>query len=524
MVGEHAGTDEEVVVVGAGPAGLTAAVELVRRGAAVTVIEGDAVVGGISRTACRDGWRFDIGGHRFFTKVPRVQALWHDLLGEEDFVVRPRTSRILYRGKLYDYPLSATNALRNLGLVEAVRCMASYAWVRVRPPADRSTFEGWVAARFGWRLYEHFFRHYTHKLWGVPGAELEADWAAQRIQNLSLLSAVRHALGPRRPRRHITSLIEEFHYPRLGPGMMWEAAADRVVAGGGELVMEEKVTAVHWEHGRGATGVTTVVTGGYGPGAGSPPASRTDVGAVRHRAADRVISSMPYSSLLRAMDPAPPREVLEAADGLRYRDFLTVALVVPSEAGFPDNWIYVHDPDVEVGRIQNFGAWSPDLVRDGLTCLGLELFVTVGDATWERPDADLVAQAERELDHLGLVPAGQVREGFVVRMPKAYPFYDADYRRRVATMRAWMEEHARNVHPVGRNGMFRYNNQDHSMLTAMLTVDNICDGAGHDVWDVNVAEDYHEHTGPPPERSAAPPASVRLPDDRPAHVVASSAR
>jgi protoporphyrinogen oxidase len=483
---------QSVAVIGAGPAGLTAAFELVRRGVPVTVLEGDAMVGGISRTAEREGWRFDIGGHRFFTKVPEVEALWHEILPDEDFLLRPRMSRIFYDGKLYDYPLKAGNALGNLGPVEAVRCVASYLWARVRPPRNQDTLEGWIVARFGRRLYEHFFKTYNEKLWGVPASELPADWAAQRIKNLSLIGAVVNALTPKRKQTQITSLIEEFQYPKYGPGMMWEAAARQVVERGGQVLLEEKVRTVHWQPGRGVTGLTTEVTGGYGSGAGAPPASRSDVGESHDYTADQYISSMPFSSLVRALEPAPPAEVLAAADALKYRDFLTVALVVPVSKGFPDNWIYIHSPDVLVGRIQNFGSWSPYLVKDGRTCLGMEYFVNVGDATWNASDEALIAQATAELQQLGLAQPGDVERGFVVRMPKAYPFYDAGYKDNVDTIRRWLETHTPNLHPVGRNGMFRYNNQDHSMYTAQLTVQNIVEGTAHDVWDVNVDEDYHE--------------------------------
>jgi UDP-galactopyranose mutase len=496
---------------------LTAAYELVKRDVPVTVLEGDAMVGGISRTAEREGWRFDIGGHRFFTKVPEVEALWHEILPDEDFLLRPRMSRIFYRGKLYDYPLKASNALGNLGPVEAVRCVASYVWARVRPPRNQDTFEGWVVARFGRRLYEHFFEAYTRKLWGVEPSALPADWAAQRIKNLSLVGAVLNAVLPKRNQKKITSLIEEFQYPKYGPGMMWERAADLVTKGGGELVMEEKVTTVHWEPGRGVTGVSTAVTGGYGPGAGAPSPTRTDVGATNRYAVDEVISSMPFSSLVRALDPPPPAAVLAAADALRYRDFLTVALVVPVASGFPDNWIYIHSPEVKVGRIQNFGSWSPFLVKDGRTCLGLEYFVNVGDETWTASDADLIALGTAELAKLGLVGAGEVEQGFVVRMPKAYPFYQAGYKDNIDTIRTWLQANTPNLHPVGRNGMFRYNNQDHSMLTALLTVQNIADGATHDIWDVNVEEDYHEESGSPAGgTSGSGTASVpSLPGQRP---------
>lgn len=485
----------EVIVIGAGPAGLTAGWELVKRDVPVTVLEGDSTVGGISRTAEREGWRFDIGGHRFFTKVPEVEALWHEILPDEDFLMRPRSSRIMYNGKLFDYPLRAGNALRGLGVLEAVRCILSYGWARVRPPQDQTKFEGWVAARFGWRLYGIFFKTYTEKVWGVPANTIEADWAAQRIKNLSLLNAIVNAVMPKRNQKDIASLIEEFQYPKHGPGMMWEAAADKISKRGGKIVFEEKVRRIHHADGR-ATGVTTVVTGGYGPGAGAPEASRTDIGSEHRYSGDEIISSMSFSSLIRVMDPPAPDHVLAAANALRYRDFLTVALVVPESAGFPDNWIYVHSPELLVGRIQNFASWSPFLVKEGRTCLGMEYFVFEGDETWSMPDEDLIALASKELAQLGLVPADQVERGFVVRMPKAYPFYDADYKKNVEIMRGWLAEAAPNVHPVGRNGMHRYNNQDHSMYTALLTVQNLVDGAEHDVWGVNVEEDYHEEVSP----------------------------
>jgi UDP-galactopyranose mutase len=486
-----------VVIIGAGPAGLTAAYQLTKRQTPVTVVEGDSMVGGISRTAERDGWRFDIGGHRFFTKVRAVESLWHEILPDEDFLLRPRMSRIYYAGKLFDYPLRAANALRGLGIRESLLCLASYARARIRPPRDQSNLEGWVSARFGYRLYRIFFKTYSEKLWGVPATEIQSDWAAQRIKSLSLMSAVINAILPKRNQKNITTLIEEFQYPKTGPGLMWETAARRVTAGGGRLVLETKVKSIHWEPGAGATAVTGVVTGGYGSGAGAPEASRSDIGAEIRFEASHVVSSMALSSLVRAFDPAVPPEVRTAADSLRYRDFLTVALVVPQSAGFPDNWIYVHAPEVKLGRIQNFASWSPYMVKAGRTCLGLEYFVSVGDATWTMPDDELVEFAVKELASLGLVAADQVERGYVVRMPKAYPMYDAYYRDHVQTIRTWLADNVPNVHPVGRNGMHKYNNQDHSMLTAMLSVENILDRAGHDVWSVNVEEDYHEGAAAP---------------------------
>ncbi len=464
----------QIVVIGAGPAGLTAAYQLAKHGETATVLEADDTVGGISRTVERDGWRFDIGGHRFFTKVQVVEDLWHEILPDEDFLLRPRMSRIFYGGKYYDYPLRAMNALRNLGVVEAVRCVASYAWARVRPPKDQSNFEGWVSARFGRRLYHHFFKTYTEKVWGVPATEISADWAAQRIKNLSLFNAIVNALLPRRNQKEITSLIEEFQYPKYGPGMMWEVCRDKVEAAGSKVIMESPVRRIRHEGGR-AVAVEAEHDGG-----------------VTEYPATAVISSMPITDLVRIMDPPAAPEVLAAADGTSHRDFLTVALVVPEAYSFPDNWIYVHSPDVQVGRIQNFGSWSPYLIKERRTCLGLEYFVFEGDELWTMADEDLVELGRRELATLGLVEADKVEAGYVVRMPKAYPVYDEGYDERVGVIRRWLEEHVPNVHPVGRNGMHRYNNQDHSMLTAVLTVENILGLGDHDIWAVNVEAEYHE--------------------------------
>jgi protoporphyrinogen oxidase len=461
------------VVIGAGPAGLTAAYQLAKAGDPVLVAEADDVVGGISRTVERDGWRFDIGGHRFFTKVAPVEDLWNEILPAEDFLLRPRKSRIFYKGKYYDYPLRAFNALINLGPKEAFLCGCSYLRARIAPPKDQTNYEGWLVARFGWRLYRTFFKTYTEKVWGVPVSEMPADFAAQRVKNLDLGKAILNALTPKRNQTEITTLIEEFRYPKLGPGMMWEVCREKVEKLGGRVLMETRVDTIHIEAGR-ATGVT--LSGG---------------GASRFEPASHVISSMPVAELVAALDPPPPPEVRSAGADLHYRDFLTVALVVPVEAGFPDNWIYVHAPDVKVGRIQNFGQWSPYMVREGTTCLGLEYFVFEGDRLWESDDDTLIAMATRELDALGLVTPDKVERGYVVRVKKAYPYYDFKYRENVATVVAWLASNAPNVHLVGRNGMHKYNNQDHSMFTAMLTVENI-HGANNDIWAVNVEEEYHE--------------------------------
>ena len=465
-----------VVIAGAGPAGLTAAYDLTKHGLSVSVFEADAVVGGISQTVERDGWRFDIGGHRFFTKVASVEALWHEILPDEDFLLRPRMSRIYYRGSLFDYPLKAVNALRGLGVWEAARCIASYAWARVRPPKDQSHFDAWLMARFGKRLFSIFFKTYTEKVWGMSASELPADWAAQRIKNLDgrdpqCVAAQAQPEGDHQPHRGVP--VPEVR-PRDDVGALHRARREGRRHGGAEHLGRHGVLG----GGQGRGGV--VGTGPDGVATRCPP---------------RTWSPPPRSrALVRAMSPAAPDEVVAAADDLRYRDFLTVALVVP-EAGFPDNWIYIHTPGVNVGRIQNFGSWSPFLVKEGRTCLGLEFFVNEGDKLWSMADEDLVRLGTAELEQLKLIEPGKVEAGYVVRMPKAYPVYDDRYLADLDVIRAWLDAKVPNVHPVGRNGMHRYNNQDHSMLTALLTAENIRTGSQHDVWSVNVEEEYHEAGG-----------------------------
>lgn len=471
-----------VVIIGAGPAGLTAAYQLSKAGCTSTVLEADDVVGGISRTAVRDGWRFDIGGHRFFTKVKPVEALWDEILGDQ-MLLRPRKSRIYYRGKFYDYPIRPLNALRNLGPIEAVRSILSYLWVRVRPPRDQSTLEGYIAANYGWRLYQHFFKTYNEKVWAVPASEITADWGAQRIKGMSLWNAVWEPLrarfaGSRKDKaKQVTSLIEQFKYPKYGPGMMWERCHELVEAAGTKVIFQAPVTRIRYEGGR-AIGVV---------------AETEDVRT--EYPADHVISSMPFARLLQAMDPPVPSEVRQAADDLRFRDFLSVALVVSADkVPWTDNWIYIHAPEVKTMRVQNFGSWSPYMVKDGRNVLGLEYTVTEGDEWWTASDDELIERGKVELERIGLVNAVDVEAGYVVRMPKAYPVYDEHYMANVEVLRDWLQANVPNVHPVGRNGMHKYNNQDHSMYTAMLTVENIVAGTSHDVWSVNVEEEYHEES------------------------------
>jgi protoporphyrinogen oxidase len=461
------GFSGHTVVLGAGPAGLTAAYLLVGEGKPVTVLERSASVGGLARTEVVDGYRFDLGGHRFFTKMPEIELMWQDILGEE-LLVRPRLSRIYYRGRFINYPLDPVDVVRKLGPTELTLAVASYVAATMRRGKTESTFEQWVSNRFGRRLYEMFFRSYTEKVWGVPCDELRAEWAAQRIRGLSFFSAARAALFPQH-QSEIRTLINEFYYPRLGPGQMWDAMRDEVVKRGGEVLTEMPVEKIVVDGGR----VTEVHAGGS-----AVPA-------------DQVISSLALPTTVACCSPAAPHDVISAATGLRYRDFLTVALVLSGEDPFPDTWIYVHDPNVRVARIQNFRAWSPAMVPSPETsCLGLEYFCFAGDELWSRDDDALVELAADELSRIGLADRERIERGYVVRVSQAYPVYDSDYAGRVSTIRGWLDG-MHNLQQVGRNGLHRYNNCDHSMLTAAYAVANL-NGSGHDLWSVNTDSWYHE--------------------------------
>jgi protoporphyrinogen oxidase len=487
----------DVAIIGAGPAGLTAAYQLTKLGYSVTVIEKDPVyVGGISRTVEHDGFRFDIGGHRFFSKSKEVVDLWNEIL-PDDFIERPRMSRIYYEGKFYSYPLRGFEALMNLGIWRSAMCMLSYAKAKAFPTKDPRSFEQWVVNQFGHKLYSIFFKTYTEKVWGMPCDEMSADWAAQRIKGLSLGGAVidglKRSLGLNKRRNDgmaVKTLLETFRYPRQGPGMMWDAARDKVLAGGNRVLMG---TALHQISQDQATGRWRVA------------ARRGDEMLTIN--AGHVISSAPMRELAGRIHPLPA--TLPNALDLNYRDFLTVALMIRSDDLFPDNWIYIHDPRVKVGRVQNFRSWSPEMVPDeALACVGLEYFCFEGDGLWSASDDDLIALATKELATLGLADPATVVGGRVVRQEKAYPVYDEAYRTNVEEMRGELEARYPTLHLVGRNGMHRYNNQDHAMMTAMLTVRNIQTGERiYDIWAVNEDAEYHE-SGNEGERAAL--ASERL--------------
>jgi len=484
---------KKAVIIGGGPAGLTAALELSKRGFPATVLEADKQVGGIARTVNYKGYLFDIGGHRFFTKWDEVNQIWNEVLGGK-FLERPRLSRIYYKKKFFMYPLVPKNALFGLGVLESVRILASYIKARLMPTAKEENLEEWVSNRFGRRLYEIFFKTYTEKVWGVPCTTIRAEWAAQRIKGLSLLTAIRNAILPRKT-SNVKTLIDKFQYPERGPGQMWETLTDQLNRNGYPVQMERPVVRIFHQDGR----ITHVIT--QGPH-GTEEFWGTDF-----------ISSMPIRDLVNALHPAPPEHILEAAAKLRYRDFLIISLIVNRKEVAPDNWIYVHDSSVKVGRIQNFKNWSRAMVPDqSKTCLGMEYFVFENDDLWSSPDDKLIDMAKREIVQLGLVRADEIEDGTVVRMQKAYPMYDENWSQHVETIRDYLSENADNLQLVGRNGMHKYNNQDHSMITALYAARNIC-GADYDLWSVNTEPDYHEEKkeGPPGHRrepAYAEPARV----------------
>jgi protoporphyrinogen oxidase len=470
MKAQAGANDCRVLILGAGPAGLTAAYELSNLGIPCVVLEREGVVGGLSRTVEYQGFRFDIGGHRFYTKVPLVQQIWREILGQ-DLLTCKRLSRIYYKSQFFRYPLEAMDAFRRLGLLETLRCGLSFVKSRAFPRLPEDDFEAWVSNRFGRRLFETFFKSYTEKVWGMDCREIGAEWAAQRIQGLSLWSLLRDAAFPR-SRKEIRTLIQEFQYPRWGPGMLWSRMREIVEQRGVQVQLNAPVERIRWEAGNAVS-----VQAGRRVWEGS-----------------HVISSMPIRELMETLDPQAPESLRALTDRLRYRDFITVALVVRKQDVFPDNWIYLQESRVIAGRVQNYKNWSPEMTPSAdMTCLGVEYFCTESDSIWNRSDVELVRLARGEMAELGLVREEDVVDGAVVRMPKAYPVYDRGYQHCLAAVREFLAT-VPNLQLVGRNGMHRYNNQDHSMLTGILAARNVA-GSHFDLWNLSPDQEYLETAG-----------------------------
>jgi len=471
-----------VAIIGAGPAGLTAGYLLSKEGVDVVILEADPVyVGGISRTVTYNGFHFDIGGHRFFSKSKAVEDLWSEIL-PNDMFVRPRLSRIFYDGKFFSYPLKPIEALLKLGIFRSALCIFSWIKARLFPVRNPRNFEEWVSNQFGKRLFRTFFKSYTEKVWGMSCKEISADWAAQRIKGLSLGSAIKNALVPQRSNGDrtnvIKTLIDSFRYPRRGPGMMWEACAEKMKALGGKLEMGCRVTRCAYDETFGTWRIEY----------------KNQRGELRTIQAEQVISSAPMRELVCGLSPSVSERTKNAAESLKYRDFLTVMLILKDRQMFNDNWIYIHDPTVKVGRVQNFRSWSPEMVPEpDKVCYGLEYFCFEHDGLWDSSDSKLIELAERELIQIGLARDGDLVDGCVVRQKKAYPVYDDEYSRHVAIVRQELDSRYPNLHLVGRNGMHKYNNQDHAMMTAMLCVENILANTKlYDLWQINSDAEYLE--------------------------------
>ncbi len=463
--------DDPVVIIGGGPAGLTAAYKLAIAGIKPLVLEKLDKVGGIARTEVYKGYHFDMGGHRFFTKSVEVNRFWHEILGDE-LLTRPRLSRIYYNQKFFNYPLKPLNALSGLGIWQSLLVGISYIRWQLFPYPQESTFEEWVTNRFGRRLFRIFFKSYTEKVWGISTSQLSAEWAAQRIKGLDLKTAIVNMFV--KSDTNIKTLIEEFYYPARGPGMLWTRVQKLIEERGGVVSLNSKVSRINWDE-RRVTSVEVIKDGEITIIPGSA-----------------FISSMPITELILKLDPPAPKEVLDAANQLTYRDFLTICLIVDKEHLFNDNWIYIHEPGVKVGRIQNFKNWSPAMVPDiSKSSLGLEYFCNEGDEIWDMDDAALIELAKRELEQIGLAKGNDVLDGIVYRVEKSYPVYEENYRQHLDVLQKFIGG-LENIQTIGRNGLHKYNNQDHAMLTGMFAVKNLLFGEQHDIWAVNAEKEYHE--------------------------------
>lgn len=462
----------DAIILGAGPAGITSALTLAKNNRKVVVFEKDAQIGGLSKTIDFKGFLFDMGPHRFFSKSNEVNDIWNKTLGK-NFISVKRLTRIYYRNKFFDYPIKATNAFFGLGLFTSIAVFASFARSKFFPYEQEETFEQWVSNRFGKKLYNMFFKTYTEKLWGIPCNQIQAEWVAQRIKGLSLVSAVKNTLFPGKSGK-IKTLIEQFNYPRLGAGMMYEAMARDAKKAGAQFFTKKAVTKI--SHNRSMIESVEI---------------KDASGATETYAADYFLSSIPITQLLEQFSPRVPAEIISAVKNLHYRSTIIVNVIVGIKSIFPDNWIYVHSPEAVVGRIGNLKNWSSDMVPDpDKTTLGLEYFCTEGDTLWNKGEKELLRLAAKDLSILKLAKETDIKDGFVVKIAKTYPVYDRKYPQNYKVVVDYVKQF-KNIQPIGRYGMFKYNNMDHSILTGLYAAENIL-GKNHDIWKVNADQEYHE--------------------------------
>lgn len=472
--------NKRIAIIGAGPAGLSAAYLLAKDGHQVMVFESDPdYVGGLSRTICYNGFRFDIGGHRFFSKDKQIECFWHDILGS-DLIERKRLSRIYYKKKFLAYPIKPLDIILKLSPFETIHAMASYLWVRLFPPKNQSSFEGWVRAKFGNKLFLSFFKTYTEKVWGMSCQEISSDWAKQRINNLNFLSLVKDlfssAFGISKNQNQPKSLIDCFHYPRLGPGMLWERVQDLLIDCGGEVLMGQRVESIFYDSIKDTWSLITETK--------------------RYDDYDELINTSPLPIFLNNLNPPIPEALQREIDQFKYRGFITVTIMFKGEdksSEFKDNWLYIHGESVRVARIQNYKNWSPEMVpSEDHCCYGMEYFCTPGDDLWAKSDEQLFKIAKSELEALQLYFCSEELDFKVIRTPRAYPIYDLEYEQRLNKIRSYLDSF-NSLHTIGRNGLYRYNNQDHSIKTGMLIRENINLGVKkYDPWMVNQDAEYIE--------------------------------
>jgi len=469
-----ASSNYDATIIGAGPSGLACSYTLARAGKPALVIEKDSEAGGLCRTIDFQGNLFDIGGHRFLSKSPMINSLWREFLGNRLLLVK-RLSRIYYNNKFFKYPLSFGDTFNNLGPLESTRCIASFAAARIMPKKSDETFEGWLTNRFGKRLYEIFFETYTRKVWDLSSRDISADWAVQRIKGLSLRVALKNALiknGKRRPK----TLAEEFHYPKRGPGEFFSKLKDSGEDNGARHDFGKTVTGIRHE---GRKILALEVTIGRNQKSEDIPV-------------DYLFSSMPLSTFVRSLKPAPPDDVVHSGSQLRFRSFLTVNIIVDKKELFPDQWIYVHSPQVKMGRIQNFKNWSPDMIADPeTTSLGLEYFCSDRDEIWRKDDDDLISFGIDELTRMGILTRRNFIDGFVIRRKNVYPIYSIRYKDHLLALRRYLDRFD-NLHLIGRGGLFRYGNSDHAMLTGIEAAKNYLQDTSREIWDLGAEQVYLE--------------------------------
>jgi len=467
--------NKKTIIIGAGPAGLATGWELVKYNQSAELFEGGYQIGGLCATFDYNGFKYDFGGHRFFTKQDEVQKIWEEIMGDS-FLVRNRLSRIYYQKKFFDYPIKIGNALKQLGLIESALVGLSLISVRISrrlKHKEEVTFEDWIVSRFGRRLFNHFFKSYTEKLWGISVKELGADWAAQRMKDISLLQVLKSVIIKSKPGK-IKSWINKFNYPKYGPGMLYSKMGEMIEDKGGKINLNQFVKRI--VHNNSLIEKIVVIDKN---------------GEEREISADNYVSSMPLNIMLRSLSPAPPKDILKLVDKMRFRALFDVCLIVNKKEIFPDNWIYVHEPDVHLLRVQNFKNWSPFMSPDdNKTNIGAEYVCWEGDELWSKSDEELVELAKKELSQVGLVDNNLVESGIVIRNKYAYPVYHLDYKEDLDKIFKYLSRF-KNFQAIGRSGLYRYNNMDHSILTGLYAARNIM-GGDYDILKVNADEEYHE--------------------------------